>query len=326
MIPGVQSLERLQAEWRFDLSAIEIVLRLMDMLERIRESALLRDRLVLKGGSALNLCFPPLLRLSVDLDFNVLGGIGRDEMLREKPRVLDALTAIARRAGYRLQTSAPEHAGQKLYLRYESALGGQGGIQIDLNFLYRVPVGDVQERALWNPLEKEVVPVLVVSSAELVAGKLLAMLDRAAPRDLFDAASFAKKTELDSSSDAARQTFVALSGTLDRALFEYDRGRFDSITDASVSMTLHPLLHANERPASSALKRAAWETVSPWLKLRPEEREYCERIQQGEFRPDLLCPDDEPFAQVLRSHPALLWKVENAKRHARRGPSPRDGT
>ena len=46
-----------------------------------------------------------------------------------------------------------------------------------------------------------------------------------------------------------------------------------------------------------------------------EERDYIERVHAGELLPELLFPDDDETAIMLRRHPALLWKIENLKRH-----------
>jgi len=52
--------------------------------------------------------------------------------------------------------------------------------------------------------------------------------------------------------------------------------------------------------------------------LTPPEREYADRIQAGELRPELLFPNDAETASRLQRHPVLVWKAENAKRHAQK--------
>ncbi|HXN21293.1 MAG TPA: nucleotidyl transferase AbiEii/AbiGii toxin family protein [Candidatus Dormibacteraeota bacterium] len=54
---------------------------------RILKHSFLRNKLVLKGGTALNLFYLDLARLSVDIDLNY---IGREEMLSERPDVTKA--------------------------------------------------------------------------------------------------------------------------------------------------------------------------------------------------------------------------------------------
>jgi predicted nucleotidyltransferase component of viral defense system len=53
---------------------LEKVYRLLSILNQFASVPYLRERLVLKGGTALNLfCFKEIPRLSVDIDFNYVG-------------------------------------------------------------------------------------------------------------------------------------------------------------------------------------------------------------------------------------------------------------
>jgi len=58
---------------------LEKVYRLLDLLEQLMKTSYLNERLVLKGGTAINLfCTDKLPRLSVDLDFNYIGSADRE--------------------------------------------------------------------------------------------------------------------------------------------------------------------------------------------------------------------------------------------------------
>lgn len=65
------------------------------------------------------------------------------------------------------------------------------------------------------------------------------------------------------------------------------------------------------------MRDAAWSIVAPLVDLNAAEREFVDRIQAGELRPELLFPDDEAMVERFKRHPALLWKVENARRHGK---------
>lgn len=134
-------LDRLAAETTFRPDTLEKILRLERLLNQVRRHPFLADRLALKGGTALNLFFAGSVpRLSVDLDVNCVRPVERDEMLREKPEVERAIRIIAEGDGYRLQWGREEHAGRKIYLWYRSALGPDDHIEVDVNFLHRVPL------------------------------------------------------------------------------------------------------------------------------------------------------------------------------------------
>jgi predicted nucleotidyltransferase component of viral defense system len=64
----------------FDMLYIEKVLRLMGILEIFFYNDELADKYVLKGGTALNLFYFQMPRLSVDIDLNYLG-LERETML-----------------------------------------------------------------------------------------------------------------------------------------------------------------------------------------------------------------------------------------------------
>jgi predicted nucleotidyltransferase component of viral defense system len=72
--------------------------------------------LALKGGTALNLCFGPPKRLSVDLDFNYMGHRDREKMLADRPRVEQAVAELARRKGYRFNSQGTPLPGAKSIL------------------------------------------------------------------------------------------------------------------------------------------------------------------------------------------------------------------
>jgi len=65
-----------------------------------------REGSVLKGGTVLNLCFGPPKRLSVDLDYNYIGNLEREKMLKDRSHVEEAIYELSRRRGYQPQRSA----------------------------------------------------------------------------------------------------------------------------------------------------------------------------------------------------------------------------
>jgi predicted nucleotidyltransferase component of viral defense system len=70
---------------RFQADNLEKLLRLRELLTEFHKHSFLRNKLVLKGGTALNLFYLDLARLSVDIDLNYIGHVGREEMLSERP-------------------------------------------------------------------------------------------------------------------------------------------------------------------------------------------------------------------------------------------------
>jgi predicted nucleotidyltransferase component of viral defense system len=68
--------------------------RLLRLLDQVTRHPFLGSRLLLKGGTALNLFYAVAPRLSVDLDFNYVGAADRAQMLQERPEVERAVNQL----------------------------------------------------------------------------------------------------------------------------------------------------------------------------------------------------------------------------------------
>jgi len=312
-------LERCSAETGYAVSPLEKVVRLGDFAGDITRHPFLSRVLALKGGTALNLCFGPPKRLSVDLDFNYTGHADREKMLEERPRVEQAVAELAKRKGYRVQHSADAFAGRKMYLIYRSVLGPEDRIELDLNFLFRVPIAGTGRCELWQPGGLDRPLVRTVSVQEIVAGKMLAMLDRGAARDVWDLANLPEAAKDVTRLPSFRPWFIALSAVLDHPLPTYTRKRLEGLlTDRAVEEQLVPLLAVDVLPGAHELVKQAWTVVSEFITLKSNELEYTACIERGELRPELLFEEDEEAAQRVAQHPAILWKVSNVRTYLAR--------
>ncbi|MDE0047690.1 MAG: nucleotidyl transferase AbiEii/AbiGii toxin family protein, partial [bacterium] len=164
---------------------LEKVLRLLDLSQEIARDRVLADRLVLKGGTALNLFHLALDRLSVDIDLNHVGALGRAAMEAERPDVNAALDRLLASRGYGIRRRPEGHAGGKWLARYSSALGGNVTLEVDVNHMARQPLFGMarMDSPPLNGIQAR--SVLVLDLHEIVAGKLVALIDRHAARDLY---------------------------------------------------------------------------------------------------------------------------------------------
>jgi Nucleotidyl transferase AbiEii toxin, Type IV TA system len=119
---------------------LEKVAQLLGLLEAIQSHPCLRGKLALKGGTALNLFIFDVSRLSIDIDLNYIGSPDRDVMLAERPKIEQALHAVFAREGFKVRRMPKEHAGGKWSLRYASAPGQSRNLEVDINFMHRLPL------------------------------------------------------------------------------------------------------------------------------------------------------------------------------------------
>jgi predicted nucleotidyltransferase component of viral defense system len=182
----------------FRIEILEKVWRLMNVLEGINAHSFLQDRLVLKGGTALNFFVFDLPRLSVDIDLNYVGMVTREAMINERPLVEKALEAVFQRENLIIRRTSDKHAGGKWQLKYQSALGNQGNLEVDLNYMFRIPLWDIQKCTSRVAGHHQIHGIRILDLHELAAGKLTALFARNASRDLFDAHYLLTKTKLNS--------------------------------------------------------------------------------------------------------------------------------
>jgi len=311
---SLEFLDRCSAETGFQVVALEKVVRIGEIAGNIARHPMLGEVLALKGGTALNLCFGPPTRLSVDLDFNYIGSEVREEMLVQRPKVRDAILMLAARSGYRTQESAEAFSGGKIYLSYRSILGHPDRIELDLNFLFRIPFSGTVVQKLWQPDALDQPGIRVVGVSELLIGKFLALLDRGAARDVWDVANLPKAIQEVARSRDFRCHFIAFSATLPHPLTTYSQSRLEKLAANQVlTDQLIPMLIKNEAIDLWTLIARAWDAVSNFIQVDRNEAEYIASIERGEIRMDLLFPEKAEKAAFVARHPAIQWKIKNVR-------------
>ena len=314
--PTVQTLQRLAAETGYRLETLEKVLRLLDLLDEIAEDPILSDRLVLKGGTALNVFHLDLDRLSVDIDLNYIGALDLAVMESERPEVDAAIDRLLASQGYGVRRRPTGHAGGKWLSRYASALGGNASLELDVNYMARQPLfGAIRmECRLLGRVRTS--RVLVLDLHEIVAGKIVALFDRRAARDLFDVRRILSIEGLDwgriktavlaigacnrrdwrtVSSDAIacdpREFRQSLAICLPRGLFA-DSGDVDAWIAQSVALCR--------------------ERLAFLFDLSEDERRFLDGLlDRGEVNADLLGVEPEVRARI-GAMPMLAWKARHA--------------
>ena len=316
-----EDVQREAAAARFRAEPMEKALRLLEVLEALRSHPFLKGRTVLKGGTALNLFIFDAPRLSVDIDLNYIGSADRETMLEERPKVEQAVQAVCGRLGIRIRRVPGEHAGGKWRLSYDGASGRTGTLELDMSFMYRIP--------LWPPEMRDSRPlgafsvtrIPVLDVHELAVGKLSALFSRDACRDLFDVHYLLCNVSFDPA--RLRLGFVVYGGASRR---DWRTVKIEAITADSreVEQQLVPMLRTDLAPGKTEIESWSRKLVEECrgflgmlLPFKPQELEFLARLnRQGEIDAALLT-DDAAMQETLRRHPGLLWKALNVRQYSR---------
>ncbi len=316
------SAEKLAAEAEstgFRPDFLEKVAHLLGLLEALQSHPFLKGKLVLKGGTALNLFIFDIPRLSVDIDLNYVGSEHREAMLEERPKIEQAIQMVFNREGFTVRRMPQEHAGGKWSLRYQGVSGQGSNLEVDINFMYRLPLWPVRimDSARLGVWQATGIPV--ADMHELAAGKLAALFSRRKARDLYDSHRILRMKGLDL--ERLRVAFV-LYGAMNRKdwrRISVEDVHFDARELAS---QLTPTLRAGSIQGNKDLEiygktlvRECRQALSVLLPFHNAERKFLDLLlDNGEINPTILTPD-ETLQNRIRRQPLLKWKALNVRRH-----------
>lgn len=139
----------------------------------------------LKGGTAINLFYRALPRLSVDIDLLYIPMDEREKALENIRAALSRISDLINKTiqGTRVQNAHEQSDALRLIVQQ-----GEIRIKVELSPVIRGTVFPEQRMEVCEQVEKDFgyVEIQIASFPDLYAGKLCAALDRQHPRDLFD--------------------------------------------------------------------------------------------------------------------------------------------
>lgn len=156
---------------------------------------------------------------------------------------------------------------------------------------------------------------------ELAGGKVKAFFDRVKVRDLYDVSNLGRLLEAASEEEELRAHramlyYASLSARFPQPL-EGRSERFAGRDDEVASQLVPMLRKADEQPTLEQLIDEAEEFIRKRILPRTDdEAEYLRRFADGDYRPELLFPD-ENMADAARKSPAALWKLRNLNKMPR---------
>ena len=294
-------------------SNIEKVIRLLDVLTFI-DSDLdpYHEKLVLKGGTAINLMITNLARLSVDIDLDYIGSLDKEKMGVDRDAIMSALDNFMLKEGYALSKEKSRGSvilASRTY-SYTNAFGNRDNIKVEINFIDRIHVcPSIRKKA--NYFDKEVM-VQTPLEAELLGMKIAALIDRHKPRDLFDIYKL-KGYMPNLDKDRVRKLavfYLSLDG-----IFELNESSFDNvnkITQDSIKKELQPVLAKGNVFDLKAAKEQVINFLKELLTLSDKENKYLEEFSKGNFDPYLLFEPND--AERAAKHPMAKWRAANLKK------------
>ena len=296
----------------FHKDVIEKVHRLIVILEYINSNAFLRDRLVLKGGTALNLTEFNLPRLSVDIDLDFHSYESRESVLEDRGRVRDLLYRYLGREGYRLSKKSKDYyALESIVAVYENNAGNSDNIKIEINYSLRHHIFPTEIRKMNTGIFGLSGEVRTLNSIELIASKTAALFNRLAARDFYDIYNVDRYGILSVDDYGSFSKALVFYGSItgDPGKLAFSPDRVDELKEKTVYQNLYPMLIKSERLDLDLAKSIVKGFLTKSIKLRVNHHEYLQAFVDGNYRPDLLFKDS--LLENIKAHPMAIWKTMN---------------
>jgi len=303
------TLGRQAKELGFVRDTFEKVCRLADVLAFMESDALLSGSLALKGGTAINLTIFDLPRLSVDIDMDFSNNVPRETMLQEREQINDHIGKYMTASGYTLSPKSKQyHALDSFVYEYVNAGGMRDNLKIEINYMLRCHVFPVSRRSAVLPWLDRKLTVLSVNPMEIFSAKAVALLNRAAARDLYDIFNLQKAGLFDESEEGLFKKCIMFYSAIasENAPEHFDFGNIGKISAQKIRTDLMPVLRRAER---FDLPMAQTQ-VDAYLKrvLLPEnDLSFWKAYANGEYKPELLFDNTEILSRIDR-HPMAIWK------------------
>lgn len=303
-----QYIAALAQETSFIKDTLEKVLRLSEILKFINNDAILKDKLALKGGTAINLTAVELPRLSVDIDLDLTENVDKETLQSVKDSITKRLTDYMRQEGYSLSDKRNYFALTALLFNYINSAGNRDNIKVEINFLNRCHVLPLEKKKI---LTKGIVAsfdILTLNTIELYASKINALLSRSTPRDLYDVNAMIENNVI-SNNELLKKCLIfynAIAG--DYNLETVDYKNLERLDFKKFKTQLKPVITKNDSFDIEKAKITVIDYLKSLLVLLPTEKKFLFEFREKRYAPELLFENDEIVANIV-NHPSAIWRT-----------------
>ncbi len=291
----------------------EKVLRLKEILTYLNTDEYLHEHLALKGGTAINMTIFNLPRLSVDLDLDFTSNLPLEDMKKAREKIAEMLERYMTEQGYFLsESSRYSHSLDSMLFQYQNVGGNKDNIKLELNYSLRSHIFNPVERMIVTDIFEEDVIVRTLEPMEIFAAKANALMSRAAARDLYDFNNMIYFDLFDESEyELLRKCIIFYASiSADKINKTFDTSAIDGLEFSKIRRDLFPVLRKKDNFNLNERKEEAKRFIKELMILTPEEAEYLELFETGEYRPELLFEDDK-IVWNIKEHPMAIWKMKN---------------
>ncbi len=286
---------------------LETTIKLMEVLSKIFTDVSLKDKLVLKGGSAVNFYIGDLTRLFLDIDLDLQ--VSNEAYInQEKEKISLQLFRIMKLLNYEysLKKSRHSYSLDSFRFPYKKKNGNIDYLKIEINYSC---INHLYPNTLLSKQESIIdTDIFILNLNELIGMKLKALFDRISVKDLFDIFQLINVIpSLDY--QAIRKSFLFYY-TLASLKYNYNIiDKINCINKKDLISILYPVIPKKSGYNLEIMKHRVLEFAYSILNFTNKEMEFYKTFQEGFYYPELLF-ENEHVLERARQNPIANYKMK----------------
>jgi len=301
--------EKIQRKTGFNLDLLEKAYNLTRVLQAIQNHDIMKINLSLKGGTALNFLYLDFTRLSIDIDFNYIGKIAKEDMLETRPVVENHIKTIGEKLGYETKTKGQSYILSRHSLKYTTIRNTKDHIKVEINYLDRLPIdGSIIKSFPSIFPDISTFPVTTYSLEEITAQKIKACLERSEPRDIYDLYCLSKQ-KMDVTKVRKYAAVYYCMSKQDKLIDIKKRiGEYDL---EKIRQEIQQFIKSDKKLDARKIRKDTAEFLKQILFFTDKEQRFIDTFyKERKILPELLFKDKSTIAQ----HPTLLHRLNELEK------------
>jgi predicted nucleotidyltransferase component of viral defense system len=296
----------------FQRNNTEKVMRLCDILEFINSDSFCKEKFALKGGTAINLLFNDMPRLSVDIDLDFTENLTREKTQSFRERFREVFAEYIGTENYSmLERPRSSYVMESYLLSYVATGGNRDNIKVEINYGDRSHILPLKIISSSSKISSNEFNVLTLDKVELYASKINALLSRATPRDLYDVNCMIKRKVIKSTDYELLRKCLIFYNMVggEQNIDNLDLKKVKNISFKEYSNQLKPVLKNDDNFELETARENVIRFIQNILVLADEEKTFILKFKQQEYLPELLFNDTD-ILERIKNHPMALWRCK----------------
>lgn len=231
-------------------------------------------------------------------------------MFRDRKSVTSEIQRLFH-SEYEIEITKEAYALTQFAFHYKTMSNSSDIIKLEINFLRRVPIREPKIRSFkhfdYN------IDFLCLDYQELLASKIIALLSRYTPRDLFDVYQMAI-SPLELTRNIFRSLLLFYGIIPSGKIFDLFKLKFELITQSDIQNKLAPMLRKGIYPNRDELVAKIEKFLSPFLALTKKETDMLHNFYNTDNLDFNILFPQKYIQERVQISQSLKWKIQNIRR------------